>query len=160
MAVRTLKIFLILLVFCLAAGTVSACFGPKLFLGVPEDANGRVLTSIVSIYIKEKTGVETERVDLAGKDLIAEISAERLDYGFAERSEPDINVVMEVTGLPYLVSGPRILDNIQFTTVAPALTKLQRLLTPDIVQNMRRKVEAGEPPMVVARRFMMQQRWI
>ena len=160
MALHPLKIaglFLLLLVIALPA---QACFGPKLFLGIPDDARGQVLTSLVVIYVKEKTGVETNRVDLDGKDAVGEILAEKLDYGFSDEAAESLNSVMQVPGLPVLVSGPRILDDIQFTTVGPALKRLQKRLLPEHIDEIVRQVEDGELPMAAARRFLMQKRWI
>lgn len=159
MVVRTLKICGLVLLLGTLALPVQACFGPKLFLGIPDDSAGQVLTSLVAIYIKEKTGVDTERVELAGRDLRQEITADKLDYGFAEENG-SLQTILQVEGLPLLVSGPRILSDLQFTTVGPALQRLQKILKPEHVEQIRQDVATGALPMAAARSFLMQQRWI
>ena len=121
---------------------------------------GKVLTSVVVIYIKEKTGIDTNRVDLDGRDAVSEIRADRLDYGFTVQSVDGLSTVMQIDGLPQLVSGPRIHNDLQFTTVAPALLKLQKILRPEHVDEMHAAAEQGELPMAAARKFLMQKRWI
>lgn len=137
-----------------------ACFGPKLFLGIPDDAAGKALTSVVAIYVKEKTGIETERIALGGKSVLQQIRGEKIDYGFSGQADDSVQVILHVDGLPDLVSGPRILQDLQFTTVMPALKRLQQLITPDHVERIRQDIEAGELPMAAARSLLMQKRWI
>ena len=159
MVVRTLKICCLVLLLSMLALPVQACFGPKLFLGVPADSDGQVLTSLVAIYIKEKTGIDTERVDLADRTVRQEISADKLDYGFVAEND-SLQTILNVKGLPLLVSGPRILNDLQFTTVAPALQRLQKILKPEHVEQIRQDVDNGTLPMAAARKFLMKQRWI
>ncbi len=160
MAVCSLRVTGLLLLVLLTAYPAHACFGPKLFLGIPEEMRGQVLTSLVTIYVKEKTGVETERVALEGRDVTREILAEKLDFGFADRAAEGLQAILVVDGLPMLVSGPRILSDLQFTTVGPALKRLERQLKPAHVEEILRDVSGGELPMAAARRFLMQRRWI
>mgnify|MGYP001819502321 CR=1 FL=1 len=159
MVVRTLKIYCLVLLLSTLALPVQACFGPKLFLGIPADSDGQVLTSLVAIYIKEKTGIDTERVDLEGRNVRQEISADKLDYGFVAENG-SLQTILYVEGLPLLVSGPRILNDLQFTTVAPALQRLQKILKPEHVEQIRQDVANGRLPMAAARKFLMKQRWI
>jgi hypothetical protein len=159
MVVRTLKTFCLMLLLSMLALPAQACFGPKLFLGIPADTDGQVLTSLVAIYIKEKTGIDTERVDLEGRNVQQEISAEKLDYGFYAESG-SLQTILNVEGLPLLVSGPRILNDLQFTTVAPALQRLQKILKLEHVAHIRQDVANGTLPMAAARKFLLKQRWI
>jgi len=160
MAVHSLKIIGLLLLACFLTQSAMACFGPKLFLGIPADKKGQVLTSIVAIYVKEKTGIDTERVSLDGRNLLEQIVSDKLDYGFAESRLDGVAALMQVDGLPYLASGPRILEDLQFTTVTPALQRLQSKLKPEHVEQILEQVKAGALPMAAARNFMMKQRWI
>lgn len=159
MVVRTLKIYSLVLLLCMLALPVQACFGPKLFLGIPADSDGQVLTSLVAIYIKEKTGIDTERVDLESRDVRQEILTDKLDYGFVTENGA-LQTILHVEGLPLLVSGPRILNDLQFTTVAPALQRLQNILKPEHIAHIRQDVDNGSLPMAAARKFLMKQRWI
>jgi hypothetical protein len=159
MAVRTLKIFCLVMLALFCSGQALACFGPKLFLGVPDDAEGQVLTSIVAIYVKEKTGVETNRVDIGRQDVAEQIVADKLDYGFSGNTD-GLQIILSVEGLPPLVSGPRIQNDLQFTTVAPALRRLQKLLKMNHIEQILKDVQDGDLPMAAARKFLMAQRWI
>lgn len=158
MAVRALSLLFLLAL--LQPTFADACFGPKLFLGIPDDNRGQVLTSLVVIYVKEKTGVETERVMLEGKSVVAEIRAERLDYGFSSSHAPDLQRLLVIDGLPPLLSGPRPVDDLQFTTVVPALKRLQKLLKPADVAAMLAEVEKGALPMAAVRSYLQEKRWI
>lgn len=160
MVVRSLKIVSLLLLVCFFAMPVQACFGPKLFLGLPGDLRGQVLTSIIAIYVKEKTGIDSKRVALADKAVLTEIKAENLDYGFSAKADKAEQVILQIDGLPMLASGPRILSDLQFTTVVPALQRLQRLLKAEHVELILNEVESGALPMAAARDFMMRERWI
>jgi len=159
MVVRTLKICGLMLLFSMLALPVQACFGPKLFLGIPDDSDGQVLTSLVAIYIKEKTGIDSERVDLEDRTVRQEILTDKLDYGFVAENE-SLQTILKVEGLPLLVSGPRILNDLQFTTVVPALQRLQKILKLEHVELIRQDVDTGTLPMAAARKFLMKQRWI
>ncbi len=160
MVIRPIKIIILLFLVALYALPVQACFGPKLFIGLPDDARGQVLTSLVAIYVKEKTGTETERVKLAGKDVLVEIKADKIDFGFIARADETTILLLNIEGIPVLASGPRILNDLQFTTVAPALQRLQRILKPVHIELILQDVDNGALPMAAARRFLMQERWI
>ncbi len=150
-------VLFLLVAFALPAG---ACFGPKLFLGTAPGVQADVLFELVTLYVKEKTGTETVRVDLAGKEPLAELRGERVDmvfWGGETVAEP---ALLAVEGVPALISGERPLQDLQFTTVGPALRKLGRQLTAGHVAELVRKVEQGAPPAAAARRFLMDQGWI
>jgi len=59
-----------------------------------------------------------------------------------------------------LVAGSRPVNDLQFTTVLPAVAKLNRLLTSADVELLVRQVEVGKSAMSVARKFLMGNRWI
>ncbi len=158
MPIRLLILFLFLLT--LNAAPVAACFGPKLYLGAESGAQGEVLFALVSLYVKEKTGTESVRVDLDGKDPLAELRADKVDLIFWGGVVPVEPVVLRIDGLPLLISGPRPLEDLQFTLVAPALKKLGRLLTAEQVMELADQVSQGAPPAASARRFLMSQGWI
>lgn len=154
---RKLIALLTLLAF-IPAGA-SACFGPKLYLGAGADAKADVLFAVVSLYVKEKTGTETVRVSLEGKDPLREIREERVDLALTPAGG-GATVLLHVSGWPGLASGKRPLEDLQFTTVAPALRKLSSLLTPAHLDGILRQVKGGDSPAAAARRFLAAQRWI
>lgn len=137
---------------------VSACFGPKLYVGVGMGAEQELLYALTALYLKEKTGVETERVALDGRDPLAEIAAQRLDLAFTAAT--DGTVLLDMPGLPRLVSGPRPLEDLQFTTVAPALRKLAALLNTEEVHRLVAEVRAGAAPAATARRYLSAKGWL
>lgn len=149
--------FLLLLLFVPAGA--SACFGPKLYLGVGSDPASDLLYAVVSLYIKEKTGTETVRVPLEGKDPLREIREERLDMAFVPAGG-STTVLLQVKGWPVLASGKRPLEELQFTTVPAALKKLNALLTPSHLQNILHQVRGGTSSAAAARRYLAAQRWI
>jgi hypothetical protein len=137
-----------------------ACFGPKLYLGVGAGSTRQVLASFVTIYVKETTGTDVERVILAGRDPVAEITAEKIDFSFSSVPGAGTVELMTIDGLPTLIAGPRIDNALQFTTVRPALAKLEKKLTVDDVKTLSLRVDKGELAMEIVRRFLIERRWI
>ncbi len=144
----------------LCAHPAQACFGPKLYVGVGSDTLDEVFYELVSLYIREKTGVETIRVELKGKSPLAVLQAEKVDLVPVATPAAGFDVLMGTGDLIHLLSGPRPLHDLQFSTVAPALRKLGTLLTVQQLEGLRDRVEQGEPPAAEARRFLMLQGWI
>jgi hypothetical protein len=144
----------------LLAGPAGACFGPKLYLGVPEGAREQVLAELVVLYVKEKTGIETIQVTVAAGAGSTEVRAERLDLTLAATGDPKLATLLKMPGGLVLLSGRRPLDDLRFTTVAPALKKLENLLTEDFMNRLLADLAAGTPPAAAARQRMMEQRWI
>jgi hypothetical protein len=137
-----------------------ACYGPKLYVGVGSDSLDSVFYELVSLYVREKTGVETVRVELKGKSPLDALEDEEVDLVPVETPAAGFDVLIGVGDLIYLLSGPRPLHDLQFTTVAPALRKLGSLLTAEQLTGLRDRVQQGKPPAAEARRFLMSQRWI
>ena len=154
--IRTISILLLLL----AAVPALACFGPKLYLGVSDDATGQVMASFVAIYVKETTGTEVVRVPLQGLDPATEISNEKIDFSFTNRLSQEAVLLMNIEGLAPLITGPRIDNDLQFTTVRPTLVKLEAKLTAADVAVLTEKVVDGELAMDVVRHFLIDRRWI
>lgn len=160
MAIRSLIKIVSLLLALMSAVPVMACFGPKLYLGVGDDATGQVLSSFVAIYVKETTGTDVVRVPLQGLDPVTEIKEEKIDFSFTTQQHSEVTLLMTIEGLPPLITGPRIDNDLQFTTVRPSLAKLGARLTAADVTVLTEKVEAGELAMDVVRHFLIDRRWI
>lgn len=139
---------------------VDACFGPKLYLGAGSGPEGDLLYALVSLYIKEKTGTETIRVSLEGLDPVEELRTERLDLAFIPTGTPFRPVFLAIPGWSRLAAGRRPLEDLQFTTLSPALGKLDRLLKEEHLRQLQAAVRAGEPPAAAVRRFLVAQGWI
>jgi hypothetical protein len=151
-------LLLLLLPLLLAPAPAAACFGPKLYLAAPAGAQGDVLFALVALYLKEKTGVETVRVDLAGAEPQAALRAERADLAFAATGEG--TVLLAVDGLPPLRAGQRPLTDLRFTTVPAALRKLAGLLKAAQVAELTAEVDRGASAAAVARRFFAAGGWL
>jgi hypothetical protein len=162
MALRPLmRLLSALLLVVLTALPAVACFGPKLYLGVAADPRQELLFAVVSLYVQEKTGVESELVDLAAAaDPVVALRTERVDLVFAAAPVVGAESLLAVPGYPLLVSGNRPLSDLQFTTVAPALRKLATLLTPSDLAALESRVAAGEKPLAAVRRLFKERRWI
>ncbi|MDT8440984.1 MAG: hypothetical protein RQ723_04915 [Desulfuromonadales bacterium] len=159
MAVRAL-ILLLCGGLLLAPGS-SACFGPKLYVGLAGGVEAEVMYALTTLYIKEKTGVESLRVDLAADvDPLHELVANRLDLALAAAVGDRPDRVLAHPGYPVLVSGVRPREDLQFTTVLPALARLDRLLATEDLDELVRRVNAGESAMAAVRRLLMERRWI
>jgi hypothetical protein len=159
MAVRSLV--LVILLVTLASLPAQACFGPKLFVGVGQGGQNDVVFALVALYVQEKTGVESKRVEIKiGQDPLTLLFGEKADLVLVSADETLDNTVFHVEGLPLLATGKRPLEELQFTTVLPAIRKLNRLLKYEDVTRLINRVDAGESAMAVAREFLMEHRWI
>ena len=143
------------------ASPAAACFGPKLYIGVAVDARQDLLYALTALYVREKTGIESELVRLAdGETPLAALSADRVDMVFITSVPGGTDQLLALPGYPVLVSGPRPLTDLQFTTVVPALRKLAGLLTSRELAELETRVAAGETPTAAARRLFMERRWL
>ncbi len=148
------------LLLCLAVVPASACFGPKLYLGGVSAPADEALFELVALYVKEKTGIETLRVDLAGEAPLAALAAERADLVLAVGETPEEATLLALPGFPRLVAGRRPLADLQFTTVVPALRKLGRMLAAADVAAVTAAVEQGESAAAAARKLLMAKGWL
>ncbi len=162
MAFRSLnRLLAAFLLTALTALPAAACFGPKLYVGVAADQRQELLFALVSLYVVEKTGVESERVPLMDRaDPGADLRTDRIDMAFAAAPVAGAETLLAIPGYPLLVSGARPLTDLQFTTVAPALRKLATLLTVNDLLALEARVAAGDKPLAAARRLCMERRWL
>lgn len=162
MAFRSINLFAsALLLVMLISSPSYACFGPKLFVGVGQEARDEALFALITLYVQEKTGVESTRVAISGDQRPLDLlSSEKVDLVFMPANDSKNDTVFLLGSLPVLVTGPRPLDDLQFTTVLPAIKKLNHLLTEDAVVVLSRRIEAGESAVATARKFLMDKRWI
>jgi glycine betaine/choline ABC-type transport system substrate-binding protein len=162
MALRKITFLVgIVLLAVLVSIPAQACFGPKLFVGAGSTTQQELLYAIVTLYVQEKTGVESTRVEVGvGQNPLALLTADKVDLVFVPVNESVNETVFQLSDLPPLVAGSRPVNDLQFTTVLPAVAKLNRLLTSADVELLVRQVEAGKSAMSVARKFLMEKRWI
>jgi len=153
-------VLLVLLLLWLAAAPASACFGPKLYFGGVAGEEGEALYELVALYVKEKTGVETVRIDLGSEAPLAALSAGRADLVLVAAEAPDASTLIAIAGLPRLVVGARPQEDLQFTTVVPALRKLGRLLSAADVEVVATASSRGVPAAAAARTLLMSKGWI
>ena len=153
-------LFAVLLTILLAVPAM-ACFGPKLYIGVAADPRQEMLFALVSLYVVEKTGVQSEQVTLQSDDPPASVlAAEKVDLAFAPAPLANVETVLAIPGYPLLASGSRPLNDLQFTTVVPALRKLATLLTPGDLLALEARIAAGEKPLAAARWLCQERRWL
>lgn len=139
----------------------TACFGPKLYIGVAAEPRQEMLFALVSLYVVEKTGVQSEQVTLKSDDPPAKaLAAEKVDLVFAPAPLANVETVLAIPGYPLLASGSRPLNDLQFTTVVPALRKLGTLLTPGDLLALEARIAAGEKPLAAARWLCLEKRWL
>ncbi len=155
-SIFSLVCFLLLL----HCGPAGACFGPKLHLGVTQGEREAAVAALACLYIKEKTGIETVQVVVPTHQGEGAVRAETVDMALADKPSADLAILLTIPGGLYLLSGRRPLDDLQFTTVVPALNKLDHLLTADFMDRLMALIEAGTPPAAAARQLMMELRWI
>ena len=162
MALRQITFLVgIVLLVVLVSPPAQACFGPKLFVGAGSTPQQELLYALVTLYVQEKTGVESTRVEVGvSQNPLDLLSAEKVDLVFVPVNESVNETVFQLSGLPPLVAGPRPVNDLQFTTVLPAVAKLNRLLTRADVELLGSQVEAGKSALSVARKFLMKNRWI
>ena len=161
MVIRALNaIVATVLLVALFTAPVQACFGPKLFVAAGKSVQDEALFALVTLYVQEKTGVESTRVDIEnGQDPLTLLSGEKADLVFVLSEDHD-DAVFQIAGLPLMVTGKRPLEELQFTTVLPAIRKLNRLLKQADVELIINRMGTGDSAMAAARKFLMELRWI
>ena len=147
----------LLILFLLCTAPAWACFGPKLYIGVEPGLAGDLNFALVSLYIKEKTGVEAVRVAMAGKDAVAAVAA-AAQVDLATAPATNAGGLLTLPDGMILLAGKRVRDDLQFTTVLPALTKLQRVLMQADGVALLARVRAGEGAVAVARSWFKAQK--
>jgi hypothetical protein len=147
------------LLFCFN-GVALACFGPKLFVAAGQSPEEETLFALVTLYVEEKTGVESNRVIVERDDPLALIAEDKADLVFTVLEQQGDTTVFVLDGLPALVTGKRPVEDLQFTTVLPAIKKLQRVITGDEVMSLIRQVKDGGSAMAVVRKYFMERRLI
>ena len=154
MALRQITFLVgIVLLAVLVSTPAQSCFGPKLFVGAGSTTQQELLYALVSLYVQEKTGVESTRVEVGvRKNQLDLLSAKKVDLVFVPVNESVNETVFQLSDLPPLVAGPRPVNDLQFTTVLPAVAKLNRLLTSADVELLVSQVEAGKSALSVARK--------
>lgn len=150
--------FLFILLIGVSAG---ACFGPKLYVGTAAGEDGELLFHLVAIYVKEKTGVESLRVELtSGQTAEDLLQQKKIDLGFYSSASEKWPHLLRVGRELFLLHGPRPTDDLQFTTVPKALLRLQKNLQPADLQTLRQQVSVGVLPAKAVRTFYLQRGWI
>lgn len=140
---------------------VYACFGPKLFFATGDKPEEKLLYALITLYVKEKTGVESTPVAVvAGQNPVSLLADDKADLVLTEAETPPDGTIFRLAGYPLLVAGKRPFDDLQFTTVVPAIEKLNRLIKSEDMQLLLGKVKAGESAMFIVREFFMERRLI
>lgn len=162
MVVFTLKkFFWVGLSLLLLVEPVAACFGPQIFIGTAEGLEGEMRYHLIAIYLHEKTGIDSTRVVLKpGQSALQAIAAKKIDLGFESPQQTDVPVLLQLKNGPNLYSGPRPLEDLQFSTLGRALEKLNQSLTLEHLDQLRRDISAGVLPATAVRQLMQQQGWI
>jgi hypothetical protein len=159
-ALKSLGLALALLL-TLAAATSLACFGPKLFIGVTPGLEGELRFHLIAIYLHEKTGIDSTLIELKpGQSAAAALAADEIDFGFGGPDSLGGAPVLNLGEGLWLYSGPRPLNDLQFSTVGRTLAKLQQRLGPDSLKVMREAVSAGVLPAVAVRDYLHKNGWI
>ena len=156
----SIKYFFVILLLLIAL-PASACFGPKLYFGSDAGEEGELLFYLVSIYVKEKTGVESTRIEMTGEQTALELLLqEKVDLVFAPVDSEQWSHLLSVGDQLFLLSGPRPTGDLQFTTVPKALSRLQARLKSADLDQLRQQVAAGVLPAKAVRTLYMQRGWI
>lgn len=163
MAVPALKTGLLtavlLLTLLMSAGL--ACFGPKLFIGVAPGPEGEMRYHLVSIYLHEKTGIDSVAVELKpGQTALDAIAANEIDLGFAAAAASETVAVLVLDDGLRLHSGERPLHDLQFSTVGRVFARLQKKLDAGSLAPVRRRIKDGTLPATAVRDFMLNNGWI
>lgn len=152
---------LLAILLLLTALPVSACFGPKLYIGTPAGEDGELLFHLADIYLHEKTGVESLRFELTENQTAeAALQNEQVDLAFQRSASQTRPALLQLGDQWWLLSGPRPTDDLQFTTVPRTLAKLQRLMTAQDLAQLRQQVAAGALPAAAVRQLYQQRSWL
>ena len=158
---QALNKYIATLLLLLISLSAYACFGPKLYIGTAAGEEGEMLFHLVAIYLKEKTGVESLRVELTDEQTAETLlEQEKIDFGFSSSSSAKWPQLFSFDQQLYLLHGPRPVEDLQFTTVPKALKRLQKRLQADDLKLLRQQVASGLLPAKAVRALYMQRGWI
>lgn len=153
--------YLLVMFLLLLALPLGACFGPKLYVGTAAGVDGELLYHLVTLYVQEKTGVESIRVEMTA-DQTAEqlLRQEKVDLVFSAAAGEPWPSLLTISEELYLLTGARPTDDLQFTTVPKALSRLQALLQATDLPLLRQQVAAGVLPAKAVRTLYRQRGWL
>lgn len=163
MAIPALRKISLLIFVALIVSVASgyACFGPKLFIGVEPGLEGEMRYHLLSIYLHEKTGIDSTMIELdSGQTALQAIGANEIDLGFSPGSTTDPAYVLTLEEGINLYSGDRPRNDLQFSTTGKALSKLGQRLDNHSISTIRQSISSGILPATAVRKFMMQSGWI
>lgn len=162
MVVSALKrLGLLAFALCLLASSVNACFGPKVFIGVPAGLEGEMRYHLIAIYLHEKTGIDSTQIVLKpGQSALDAIASADIDLGFDQALNADIPVLMTLADGQRLYSGPRPLNDLQFSTLGRALKKLDQILNAAHLAQLHADLKRGVLPATAVRALFDQQGWL
>ncbi len=163
MAVSPLRVLLsaVVLLLVLLAVNGAACFGPKLFIGVAPGLEGEMRYHLVAIYLHEKTGIESTQVELKpGRSVLKAIAAKEIDLGFSGQDAAAGTVVLRLEEGLKLYAGERPLNDLQFSTVGRAFSRLQKRLDRERLDKVRQAIAGGRLPAGAVRDYMLEKGWI
>ena len=110
----------IVLLVVLVSSPIQACFGPKLFVGAGSTPQQELLYALVTLYVQEKTGVESTRVDVGvSQNPLDLLSADKVDLVFVPLNMSVNETVFQLSDLPPLVAGSRPVNDLPFNTSCP-----------------------------------------
>lgn len=141
--------------FVLFSAQAGACYGPKIVFGVEAGVRGEFAAAVLSLYLKEKTGIDMTIVAVAAEGVAEKIAADELDAGLA----PEGGAGIPLLGYR-LLSGERLTDDLQFTTALPAINRLSGLLQGFDPAPFMLRIQQGEGAGAVARSLLFANGWI
>ncbi len=157
----TFSKLIIALLMLLIALPASACFGPKLYLATAAGEDGELLYHLLSIYIKEKTGVESIRVEIGAQETAEGLlRQEKVDLAFQDTASATWDSLMDVDKELFLLTGSRPTTDLQFTTVPRTVIKFDKLFKSEDLRLLRKQVASGVLPATAVRQLFMQRGWI
>lgn len=152
--------YLLVTLLLFVAMPLCACFGPKLYVGTATGLDGELLFHLVSLYVQEKTGVESIRVEMTAEQTAVQLlQQEKVDLAFAAAASDNWPSLLNVADLS-LLAGPRPTGDLQFTTVPKALDRLHLRLKAADLTLLRLQVAQGVLPARAVRNLYTQRGWI
>ncbi len=152
---KTVFFILFLFIYTKAFG----CFGIELFIGYDErDKTGYYMASLLELYIKEKTGIETRLISVNENNLKKLLDDQKVDvlvYSVKDtKNLTGLNIIKDGNFLIYYRT--KIKEDLRFSTLEEALNRLTSRFTKSNLQELLSLIEKKGKPKRTIKEFLLE----
>lgn len=137
----------------------NACFGPELIIGYEDNKiNYYVVSIILELYIKEKTGVGTKIIPITDRNILNLLKDEKVDILLIDNmfDTGSLSKKIFTNDKKYnLYYRTNINEDLRFTTVMEAIDKLSKNINSKDISTLIEIIKTDKQERRVVREFLM-----